>query len=219
MDGIHDMGGMHGFGVVEVEPDEPVFHEDWEGRVFGLSIASGAFRRRHIENLDPAFYLEATYYERWLLALEHSLVERGSVRADEVTARTRTAALDPTSDVDSPQNPDRVRHVVAALTTAREHEGHRAAGTESRFRVGDKARVRRMAPAGHTRCPRYVRGVVGTVHADLGPHSLPDRYGNDLPPVDEPCYTIRFDMTDLWGPDSEPGSLFIDLWESYLDVD
>ena len=42
MNGAADMGGMHGFGPVEIEPDEPVFHADWERRIFALNNAVGA---------------------------------------------------------------------------------------------------------------------------------------------------------------------------------
>ena len=73
MDGIHDVGGMDGFGPLP--PDEPddasPFHEAWEGRVYALfvaGLASGAFSldefRFAIERLDPDRYLEASYYER-----------------------------------------------------------------------------------------------------------------------------------------------------------
>jgi len=37
VNGIHNMGGMHGFGRVEVEPGEPVFHARWESRVLGMT--------------------------------------------------------------------------------------------------------------------------------------------------------------------------------------
>ncbi|MCC2663013.1 MAG: nthB, partial [Geminicoccaceae bacterium] len=40
MNGIHDLGGMHGLGPIRPEPDEPVFHEDWERRMFGLMVAT-----------------------------------------------------------------------------------------------------------------------------------------------------------------------------------
>ena len=39
MNGVHDMGGMHGMGPIEAEPNEPVFHKPWEGRVYALSVA------------------------------------------------------------------------------------------------------------------------------------------------------------------------------------
>lgn len=76
MNGIHDMGGMHGFGQVTVEQDEPVFHERWEGVVRALmSKTVGRYYhldefRHAIERMPPAGYLEAGYYERWLHALE-----------------------------------------------------------------------------------------------------------------------------------------------------
>ena len=40
---IHDMGGMHGFGPVEAEPNEPVFHETWEGRVLRDAARDGLY--------------------------------------------------------------------------------------------------------------------------------------------------------------------------------
>ncbi|HEX9213630.1 MAG TPA: nitrile hydratase subunit beta, partial [Bradyrhizobium sp.] len=42
MNGVHDMGGMDGFGKVEPEPNEPVFHAEWEGRVLAMVRAMGA---------------------------------------------------------------------------------------------------------------------------------------------------------------------------------
>jgi nitrile hydratase subunit beta len=68
-----------------------------------------------------------------------------------------------------------------------------------------------MAPAGHHRCPRYVRGATGTV----------ERVNGGWPPpaeeaAPEAVYRVRFEMRDLWGADAEPGVLLIDLWERYL---
>ena len=84
MDGVHDMGGMDGFGKVEVEQNEPAFHERWEGRVMamvrtigangGLNIDTQRFSR---ESLPPALYLASSYYRKWFLALERSMLERG----------------------------------------------------------------------------------------------------------------------------------------------
>ena len=36
MNGIHDLGGMQGLGPVVREENEPVFHEDWERRIFAV---------------------------------------------------------------------------------------------------------------------------------------------------------------------------------------
>jgi nitrile hydratase subunit beta len=94
MNGIHDLGGMHGLGPIRPEPDEPVFHEDWERRMFGLMVATfggGQFNvdefRHAIERMDPAHYLESSYYEHWLSAVETLLVEKGVLTKDELAAR------------------------------------------------------------------------------------------------------------------------------------
>ena len=82
MDGVHDLGGLVGFGSVEHEPMEPVFHEPWEGRVFGMmgavSLAgytSGPSFRHAIERMDGVHYLASSYYEHWLTGLATLLVE------------------------------------------------------------------------------------------------------------------------------------------------
>ena len=64
MDGVHDMGGMDGFGKVEAEQNEPPFHAPWEGRVLAMQRAMGYAGAWHIdhsrfaqEKLPPATYL------------------------------------------------------------------------------------------------------------------------------------------------------------------
>ena len=97
MNGVHDMGGMHGMGPVEIEKDEPVFHSQWEARAFALSVSAGFHRKWNIdmsrysrERMPPARYLAASYYERWLFGLEKLLVEQGLLTANEMeTGRDR----------------------------------------------------------------------------------------------------------------------------------
>ena len=93
MDGIHDMGGMDGFGTVEPEPNEPVFHAAWEGRVLALNRAMGftgsgpSMGRAGIEELPPDVYLSVLLLQKWALRLESILVvARGLVGADEIAA-------------------------------------------------------------------------------------------------------------------------------------
>ena len=82
------MGGVPGYGPVEPERDEPVFHHEWEGRVFGLVFSvKGAFSRHTLESLDPEVYLSG-YYRRLTAALERGLVERGTLSAEELEAKT-----------------------------------------------------------------------------------------------------------------------------------
>jgi nitrile hydratase len=94
MDGVHDMGGMHGFGTVTPEKDEPVFHHEWEGRILALNRAmrfmrawNGDTSRYAKEVLPPHVYLGSSYYKRWALGLEWLVVKYGLVGADELKAR------------------------------------------------------------------------------------------------------------------------------------
>ena len=214
MDGVHDMGGMHGFGAVPFEDDEPVFHEPWEGRTFGLMIATGAAGLRSgsirpgIEAIDPATYLGSSYFERWARSVESGLIDAGTLTSAEIDARAD--APEPPREHRDDTNPATARRLTGALVDRpRPPSGD---DVPARFEVGDSVTVKRMAPAGHHRCPRYVRGATGTV-ARL-PGGWPHASGDEPP---EATYTIRFAMTDLWGADAEPAWLYIDLWERYLE--
>ena len=214
MDGVHDMGGMHGFGAVPFEDDEPVFHEPWEGRTFGLMIATGAAGLRSgsirpgIEAIDPATYLGSSYFERWARSVESGLVDAGTLTSTEIDAR-----------VDAPEpprehgtTPTRISLADSLARSSTAH-AHRAATTCLHdSRPATRVTVKRMAPAGHHRCPRYVRGATGTV--TRLPGGWPHASGEEPP---EATYTVRFAMTALWGADAEPGWLYIDLWERYLE--
>ena len=92
MNGVHDMGGMDGFGKVEAEPNEPPFHETWEGRVLAMQRAMGYAGAWHIddaryaqETLPPQTYLAASYYQRWALAWRRTC-SRAAVTEDELEA-------------------------------------------------------------------------------------------------------------------------------------
>src|SRR5438876_12445216 len=94
MNGIHDLGGMDGFGPVDVERDEPIFHEPWERTVFGLAttvffrrIGNGHAYRHAIERMDPVHYLSAPYYERMMTGIATMLVERGVISREQLDGR------------------------------------------------------------------------------------------------------------------------------------
>src|SRR4029450_12141898 len=92
MNGIHDMGGLHGFGPVVVEKEEPVFHERWEARVFGIAQSRRGnidAARHSIENLGPVAYLQNGYYGRWLASAERMLGALGVVTPEVLAARMR----------------------------------------------------------------------------------------------------------------------------------
>jgi hypothetical protein len=97
VDGVHDMGGMDGFGKVEPEQNEPVFHAPWEGRVVAMTRAMAALGhwnidigRYGIEVLAPPVYLSSSYYKRWYMRTANLVVERGLIGADELAAGRAT---------------------------------------------------------------------------------------------------------------------------------
>ena len=206
MDGIHDLGGMQGFGPVEPEADEPVFHEPWHGRTFavaGAALGAGGFNtpmfRHAIERMDPGHYLTSSYYEHWLTAVTTLLVEAGMV---DLGALEQRAGPFPLSG--------------PPLVTADDVDPTPAAPGPT-FEHGDHVRVSDRRFAGHTRCPAYVRGRRGTV-ARTGPDApVPELEAHRGERVVEPTCTVRFELTELWGPDAEPGCVHVDLYERYLE--
>ena len=207
MDGVHDMGGMQGFGAVVTADGDVVFHEDWERRQFAVSVLTEVHRST-IETMPAQEYLRAGYYERWLYSTERDLERSGVIAPGEVDAWVaRLAAGEPAP---SRTDPDRAREAAAEMRESWVFPPV----TATRFAEGETVRVRRMRPAGHTRCPRYVRGVAGRVRSVLGDDTLPDD-GETL----EAVYSVEFASSDLWGPASSepPFVVLIDLWESYLE--
>jgi nitrile hydratase len=218
VNGVHDMGGMHGFGPVEPEPAEPVFHAEWERRAFALTLAMGATgewtldaARFAREDWPADAYLSRTYYEMWLAGLERLLAERGLVSAAEVEAG-------------QPAEPARPlpRGAVDADAAARMLRSggptNRDAPRPARFAEGDRVLARTMNPPTHTRLPRYVRGHVGTVVLVHGCHVFPDVNAHGGGEDPQWLYTVRFAGRDLWGPDTDPTvAVSVDAFEPYLE--
>ena len=217
MNGIHDMGGMTCFGPVEREEDEPVFHAEWEKRVFALNLASlGALgpidRARHSgERIGAVRYLTSTYYERWLAGIETRAQESGVLSEEEIAAgvaKTAAPAGDP------PPNAEIIEAIVRGGMPS-----SRAAGRlEPRFGVGDRVRARNIHPLGHTRLPRYVRGHSGTIASCHGTHVFPDSNAHGKGEDPQPLYCVCFDATELWGDAAaRRDRLYIDIWEDHLE--
>jgi len=220
MNGVHDMGGMQGYGPVQREVNEPIFHAAWERQAMGLTVLMGGCGQWNIdqarstrESLPPALYLASSYYQIWIEALERLMLARGLVQPEELRTGAMTAPAVSVRRLAADQ-------VDAAM--ARGTSAERPAQGPARFEVGQRVRARQMHPPGHTRLPRYVRGHVGTVQAVRGVHVLPDRH-TAHPPTPESdqgewLYTVVFDARDLWGPQADPTvSVSVDAWESYLD--
>jgi len=214
------MGGMHGFGPVVEPGGELAYHDRWEPRVFAIHMLIGIERlgagpggRAVREEMDPADYLAASYYERWLFSAERRLERGGSIAPGEVDQmEQRLKSGDP---MPSHRDAGMSERAMAGLRTVRPIDPPPAT---ARFEPGQRVRVKRIHPDGHTRCPRYARGVVGVVKDVRGADRLPDRatYGERVAP--EPVYSVAFSSEDLWGPSEERAwTVLLDLWDSYLD--
>jgi nitrile hydratase len=225
MNGVHDLGGLHGFGRVTREAHEPVFHADWERRVFAITRAARAQglynideSRRAIEEMPPARYLASSYYERWLASAETNLVEKGVITAEELAARVRELGARPDAPRPSPARPGLADLVLAKL---RGRPAFRRPGGTPRFAVGDRVRTRNMHPRHHTRLPRYARGRRGVIAAVHGAFVFPDTNAHGGGEQPQPLYSVRLEAAELWAEAAEPrhACVYLDLWESYLEPD
>jgi nitrile hydratase beta subunit len=212
---IHDMGGMHGFGAVEPEANEPVFHAPWEGRVHAMQRVLGATGlwtidggRASLESLPPQTYLATTYYQRWFLGLEKRVVAYDLVGADELAAGHSLRAATPLS-----------RNFTAADAAKPPIRGNfeRPTNAPARFKPGDRVRTKNINPATHTRLPRYARDKEGVIEAIRGCHVYPDTAAIGAGDQPQWLYTVVFAGRELWGDDSDPAiTVSIEAFEPYL---
>ena len=217
MNGPHDLGGQMGFGPVQPEPNEPIFHAEWEKRVLAINVAAGAMGgwtidgiRAARESLPPAQYLSSSYYEIWLAGLHRILVEKGFVTPEELQQGK------PLAPAKTPKRVLKGDEVAAVLRRGFPYE--REAEAPARFAVGDAVRTRVMHPQHHTRLPRYARGKRGVIERITGCHVFPDTGAQGLPETAQWLYTVVFTGPELWGPDADPTStVSIEAWESYLE--
>ena len=222
MNGMHDVGGLQCFGPVPRSSDgDEVFHDEWEGRVFGLSLAlpaQGVYNlnefRRAREHLPAGDLLSGPYYGRWLGAIELLLEEKGVLSREEIATGTPTAQAPPAPSAERSELAERLLALVHAGAPST-----RPASQPPRFAVGETVRARNIHPHGHTRLPRYVRGHPGQVLAHRGCMVLPDASAAGRDDVAEHLYTVRFAARELWGAAAPPrDAVCLDLWESYLEL-
>jgi nitrile hydratase len=216
MNGIHDMGGMHGMGPIEHEENEPVFHQPWEGRVFALNLAARAGKgnldnsRYGIELLPAADYLRMSYYEKWLARLEGNLVRLDVATWDEIESGKAAPG--------SPKSAPAMTAAMVTGTVGTSGSARRDVAVAPHFKVKQRVRARNIHPIGHTRLPRYARGKVGTIVRDHGVFVFPDtnaRFEGEKP---QHVYSVRFAARELWGEQASPNdAVYIDMWDDYLE--
>ena len=208
MDGIHDIGGMNGFGPMH--RDDLIFHAPWERRAFGL-VSSTAMDgntddfRHSIERLDPTFYLSAGYYGRWLGALEIRLSERGLIDSDEVDRRVGSTTARP-----------RATASLAVPTRSPDGGPQRDVDRAPLFAEGQRVLARDIHPTGHTRLPRYVRGHHGVITLAHPAFVFPDTNAHGWGEDPQYVYAVQFRAADLWGEGDHTVS--VDLFEPYLEA-
>lgn len=216
MNGGHDLGGRHGLGPINPEANEPVFHGEWEERVFALTVAMGFCGEWNIdaarfarENRNPADYIKASYYHVWLYGLLVLLRERELLLDGElesgVAENTRPA-----------KNHPKAEEVLSKLKLGGSCE--RETSDTPEFSVGDKIVAKNINPKTHTRLPAYTRGKTGIIAGVNGCFVFPDSNAQFQGEDPKYCYSVRFEGGELWGPDAEPNScVYLDMWEPYLE--
>jgi nitrile hydratase len=217
MNGVHDMGGMHGMGPLQPEKDEPVFHEKWEARSYAITRAMAAWGKWNLdvsrfqrEQIAPVDYFRMSYYERWIVALVELMLKNGMITRGEL----ESGNPDPGSAKQAPPlTAQKVPIVIAKGISAR-----RDVPVAASFQAGQRVRARNINPVGHTRLPRYARGKAGTIDRDHGVFLFPDTKASFLGEKPQHVYSVRFAARELWGEQAAPqDSVYLDLWDDYLE--
>ncbi len=217
MNGVHDMGGHHGYGAIENSQDDDLFHAEWERRVLALTLACGATGKWNLdesrfsrESLPQALYLNSSYYRIWFEALQRMLVRKGLLTEAEL------AEGKPLQKSQSVERVLKAADVKGALQRGAPVE--RQADSKPHFRVGDQVMVKNYQPATHTRLPAYIRGQQGIVAEVHGCHIYPDSHATGQGEDPHWLYNIEFAAAGLWGDTDTAfdGTVMVDCWEPYL---
>lgn len=217
MNGMNDLGGMDGFGPLNIEKNEPVFHHRWEAKSFALGSALGGWHKWNLdqiryfgENMNPREYLNHTYFDRGIIGLTKRGIVFGLFTEEEVKAGHPAPG--------SPKlTPPITADMVPALLKV-PHPSVRSVDTKPLFQVGDHVRTTTDSPPGHTRLVRYIRGRMGEIILYHGAHVFPDSHAQMTAQEDpQHLYTVRFTARELWGPEGGAhDTMTVDVWEPYL---
>lgn len=224
MEGPHDVGGKHGLGLVNPEPNEPVFHYPFEGRVYGLAfctIASGVHtvdaKRHAIETMSHPHYLDSSYYEHWLYAIEKIMHDKGLITKDEVDARVAEQA--PATMEAHPKRPENPSELAQGLLNVLQAgTPHEVETTDAPlFKDGDRVRVKNVRTKRHLRVPGYTKNQVGTVQVNYGSFGDPEARAHEEEPRGVYLYRVVFEPTELFESGRAGDTVAADLFETYLE--
>ena len=221
MNSIHDLGGMHGLGPLPFEENEPLWHGEWEKGAFGINILllmTGVYTadesRYAMEKIPALHWLASPYYLHWLDSVEQLLLDKGLVSAEELQSGHASAAM---PEWAAALQAIELSDIEPIVTTNHPVTGD--AGSEPKFKVGDRVRALNIHPRTHTRLPRYVRGHIGTIAAHPDAFVYADDRARGLGDNPKHTYSVRFEGVELWGPDAGPkDAVYIDLYETYLEA-
>ena len=210
-----DLGGLTGMGSVVSEPNEPVFHGNWEAIAFALTLAMGSTGTWNIDMSRSARetlpnYLSLSYYQIWLNGLCKLLTDRGLVTDEEIQSGYMLSPAIPVKRV--------LTAPLVAGVLAKGAPTDRSPTSPARFSVGDCVRTCQSQADHHTRLPAYARGKAGRIAAVRAVHVFPDTNAQGLGEQPQWLYSVTFEGTTLWGPEADPGlTVYVDAWEPYLE--
>ena len=218
MNGVHDMGGMQGFGPIRPEKTEPVFHARWEGRMQAIWSALGTWRkwngdfgRQTREFLPPAEYLALTYYQLRYAQVVELLVGSGMVTRAEIESGR------PAKGTQKAVPPLTAGKVAAWFASG--NPKRRDVAVAPKFSSGQRVRARNINPPTHTRLPRYARGKLGIIERDHGVFVFPDSNAQGLGEKPQHVYSVRFAARELWGEQAPPkDTVIVAMWDDYLEA-
>lgn len=216
MDGIHDLGGLEGFGPIPIATGDAAFAdiEAWEQRVWAINchmVVEGVtidWFRHGIERMVPTDYLSFAYFNKWCANYLMLLLDNGVISIDDVK---RGTTGDQAAGMQGPTLAEVLDDVKGSNRSFATDDVNPPA-----FRPGERVRTLAHIRSDHTRLPRYARDVEGKILTHHGSHLLPDE-GAKGRHVGAHLYTVCFKATDLWGSDANPrDTVTLDLWEPYL---
>lgn len=221
MDGIHDLGGKHGFGTINRGEPKQSFAERWHAAVFTIvntlmrrRVAKNIDHFRHsVERIDPISYLTDGYYGRWLGAAETLLVEAGEISQQEINLRVEALGGQLGRIAARPMlEPD-----TFAERSERIPDARRDLQNQPNFKVGQLVVTNKIGVVGHTRLPAYARNATGKIVAHHGGWVFPDSHAHGRGTQAQHLYTVAFSAHTMWGDEAESEvEICVDLFESYL---